>query len=460
MIYTTLDNFYLSSEQLENSPSRQQGIDAETETTLRFYACDLIQEAGLLLKCPQAVMATGQVLLHRCYCKKSMREYHIKRMAATCFWLATKLEEAPRRTRDIIMCFDRIIKRRENRTLTVLEVGNKEFEEFRQGMIRYERHLLRTFGFVMHVEHPHKFLLSYCNLLETSEDFKQMAWNYVNDSLRTTLCVRFKSEVVACAAIFLAGRKLTFPLPESVPWWEVFSVETDQLVEAVKTLHDLYQRPKPEFVEIYKDVNASAKPTTPLLELNNSPQVQDSVLQSNITAGKEEAVTEDVRTEQQKSGKDADTVSTAHQNGTPPGPQPKELQSAGNQDEAETGLKEVQDDDAEARKSRKRSRSRESDRRERETRDGTRDDRKVRDRDVERTRDKERERDRDRDGKDKDYRDRDRDRERRHRNDRDRDRDRGRDRDRSRDRGRPGDEYRRDRGHRRDRSRSPYSRGK
>lgn len=50
MIYTAIDTFYLTDEQLTNSPSRKDGIDEATETTLRIYGCDLIQEAGILLK--------------------------------------------------------------------------------------------------------------------------------------------------------------------------------------------------------------------------------------------------------------------------------------------------------------------------------------------------------------------------------------------------------------------------
>ncbi len=78
MIYTALDNFYLTDEELSDSPSRKHGIDEETETTLRIFGCELIQEAGILLKCPQAVMATGQVLFQRFYCRKSMRDHNVR----------------------------------------------------------------------------------------------------------------------------------------------------------------------------------------------------------------------------------------------------------------------------------------------------------------------------------------------------------------------------------------------
>ena len=40
------------------------------------------------------------------------------------------------------------------------------------------------------------------------KDLQQEAWNVANDSLRTTLCVRFRAEVVACGIVFTAARRL------------------------------------------------------------------------------------------------------------------------------------------------------------------------------------------------------------------------------------------------------------
>lgn len=51
MIYTAIDNLYLTEEQIKTSPSRKGGIDEATEVALRIYGCDcdLIQEGGILL---------------------------------------------------------------------------------------------------------------------------------------------------------------------------------------------------------------------------------------------------------------------------------------------------------------------------------------------------------------------------------------------------------------------------
>ena len=57
----------------------------------------------------------------------------------------------------------------------------QEYATFKQELINVERCLLRTFGFVLHVDHPHKFVLNYCNLLKVDTVFKQEAWNLAND---------------------------------------------------------------------------------------------------------------------------------------------------------------------------------------------------------------------------------------------------------------------------------------
>jgi hypothetical protein len=43
-------NWFASVDELNNTPSRKDGIDAETEILLRIYGCEIIQEAGILLR--------------------------------------------------------------------------------------------------------------------------------------------------------------------------------------------------------------------------------------------------------------------------------------------------------------------------------------------------------------------------------------------------------------------------
>jgi cyclin T len=57
-----------------------------------------------------------------------------------------------------------------------------------------------------------------------------VAWNFVNDSLRTTLCLQFKPQLIASAAIYLASKFLKYDLPEGKkPWWEVLDAKIEDL---------------------------------------------------------------------------------------------------------------------------------------------------------------------------------------------------------------------------------------
>ncbi|XP_037492151.1 cyclin-L1-1 isoform X2 [Jatropha curcas] len=240
-------------EQLQNSPSRKDGIDEATETTLRIYGCDLIQESGILLRLPQAAMATGQVLFHRFYCKKSFARFNVKKVAASCVWLASKLEESPRKSRQVIIVFHRMECRRENLTMEFLDLTSKKFAELKMELSRTERHILKEMGFVCHVEHPHKFISNYLATLEAPKELRQEAWNLANDSLRTTLCVRFKSEVVACGVVYAAARRFQVPLPENPPWWKAFDADKSGIDEVCRVLAHLYSLPKAKYISVCKD---------------------------------------------------------------------------------------------------------------------------------------------------------------------------------------------------------------
>ncbi|XP_012575375.1 cyclin-L1-1-like isoform X2 [Cicer arietinum] len=253
MIYTAIDTFYLTDEQLSKSPSRKDGIDEATETTLRIYGCDLIQESGILLRLPQAVMATGQVLFHRFYCKKSFARFNVKKVAASCVWLASKLEENTRKARQVLIMFHWMECRRENLPMEHLDLYSKKYVELKMELSRTERHILKEMGFICHVEHPHKFISNYLATLETPPELRQEAWNLANDSLRTTLCVRFKSEVVACGVVYAAARRFQVPLPENPPWWKAFDAEKSGIDEVCRVLAHLYSLPKAQYIPVCKD---------------------------------------------------------------------------------------------------------------------------------------------------------------------------------------------------------------
>jgi cyclin L len=60
-------NVLVPPEILAESPSKKDGVNEEVEAMHRVFGCEVLQEGGILLSLPQAVVVTGQNLLQRMF---------------------------------------------------------------------------------------------------------------------------------------------------------------------------------------------------------------------------------------------------------------------------------------------------------------------------------------------------------------------------------------------------------
>lgn len=103
---------------------------------------------------------------------------------------------------------------------------------------------------------------------------------FVN-SLRTTLCVRFKSEVVACGVVYAAARRFEVPLPEDPPWWKAFDADKAGIDEVCRVLAHLYSLPKAQYIPVCKEGSSFATsnrsrdmPSLPVSKVKHLPVFQ------------------------------------------------------------------------------------------------------------------------------------------------------------------------------------------
>jgi Cyclin, N-terminal domain len=124
----------LPGEVLSASPSSLHDVDWATESRHRAWGCELIQEAGILLRLPQVVMCTGQTLLQRFYYRKSLTKYDAFSVAMGALLQAAKLEEAlvHIRVRDVIHVFHRMYLRRRELPVDFLEIGGEPYNMFKE----------------------------------------------------------------------------------------------------------------------------------------------------------------------------------------------------------------------------------------------------------------------------------------------------------------------------------------
>lgn len=87
---------------------------------------------------------------------------------------------------------------------------------------------------------------------ERNQHLVQTAWNYMNDSLRTDVFVRFQPESIACACIYLAARTLEIPLPNRPHWFLLFGATEEEIQEICFKILQLYTRKKvPLYVFVF-----------------------------------------------------------------------------------------------------------------------------------------------------------------------------------------------------------------
>ncbi|OQR68178.1 cyclin-L2-like [Tropilaelaps mercedesae] len=288
-VVLNLENCILSHERLLNTPSLQDGLDAELEIDLRFVGCEMIQSAGILLRLPQVAMATGQVLYQRFYYSKSFVAHNFEIVAMACVVLASKIEEAPRRVRDVLNAFHHLEQLRRKQTPEPLLLDHT-YMTLKNQVIKAERRVLKELGFCVHVKHPHKMIVTLLEVVlrqESNERLLQLAcgmtfilfsaederrgrvdltseargWerNYMNDSLRSDIFVRHTPETIACACIHLAARLIRTPLPNSPQWYRPFGVTDSDIEDASIRILSLYARPKVDvdhLGEVIKELRA------------------------------------------------------------------------------------------------------------------------------------------------------------------------------------------------------------
>ena len=268
------------------TPSSVDSISPQIERLHRLHGASLIQSAAALLKLSPSATATACSMFHRLYHRISLGQLDVWSAAMGCVMLAGKVEECPRRIREVMTVFVHLYRRRrlsvgwdkndddktddmgkKKRRLTTdeklnllryqhpLPPNSQLYKDWFDALASAETEILRQLGFTLYWipdHHPHKFILYFVRVLgldqncggggeeknnsddksgigESSISVAQRSWNYCNDASLLDLSVRYEPEIVACAAILLATQQQQQQQQQQhqlsmtpQPWWEVF----------------------------------------------------------------------------------------------------------------------------------------------------------------------------------------------------------------------------------------------
>ncbi|KAH9298364.1 hypothetical protein KI387_030046, partial [Taxus chinensis] len=171
---------------------------------------------------PQTTIATAIVLCHRFFLRRS-HVYHDRFLIATaCVFLAAKSEETPRSLNNILVMSYQICHEQDLASFHYL-LPNDWFEQYKKCIIKAEHMLLTALDFELTVQHPYGPLMSVLSKIGLAHTpLLNLAWNFINDGLRGSLCLQFKPHHIAAGAVSLAGRVLNFDLSTAPSLWQEF----------------------------------------------------------------------------------------------------------------------------------------------------------------------------------------------------------------------------------------------
>ncbi|KAJ8411799.1 hypothetical protein AAFF_G00154370 [Aldrovandia affinis] len=246
--------WYWDKKDLAHTPSQSEGLDPATEARYRREGARFIFDVGTRLGLHYDTLATGIIYFHRFYMFHSFKQFPRYVTGACCLFLAGKVEETPKKCKDIIKTARSLLN-----DVQFAQFGDDPKEE----VMVLERILLQTIKFDLQVEHPYQFLLRYAKQLKDKyvslsgdknkvQKLVQMAWTFVNDSLCTMLSLQWEPEIIAVAVMYLAGRLCKFDIQEwtskqsSRRWWEQFvqDVPVELLEDICHQILDLYSQGK------------------------------------------------------------------------------------------------------------------------------------------------------------------------------------------------------------------------
>lgn len=243
--------------ELENTPSRVDGITAADEKKLRGKTVFLIETLckyknfSWANKSSLLPQASACMYFHRFYQYQSFRKHDRQVVAVACLFLACKVEEDPKRIKDMITgYFD--IKKLLNPD--VPQVTDEQKMEMLEKVLIAERVILQTLAFDLRIVHPieklfekWKFVIKYLTA-ENKAVVKQSATRFLTDCYRTTIPIQYTQKDIAVSCLFLSTLELGEPplaskVEGEMTWLDLFDsdISDEKLNEVCNLICDIYE---------------------------------------------------------------------------------------------------------------------------------------------------------------------------------------------------------------------------
>eukprot|EP01029_Cantina_marsupialis_P022820 TRINITY_DN55_c0_g3_i1.p1 TRINITY_DN55_c0_g3~~TRINITY_DN55_c0_g3_i1.p1 ORF type:complete len:1469 (+),score=471.95 TRINITY_DN55_c0_g3_i1:73-4479(+) len=202
------DDCIFTNKELENSPSRKDGISEEEEAVLSVDALNYLATVGHLLDFHYHIVNSAMVLFHRFFAVRSFRKHDRFMIALVSLFIISKSEETKTSPRRFIVAHLKAIGHKDSKE----EVTNQSeiYKKILRKILFCERTVLKTLSFVFFVEQPNLHLLFQKELAVDRTnpailDFHSTSAKLFADSFYSDVCLRYPLDIVMLGAVYLAA---------------------------------------------------------------------------------------------------------------------------------------------------------------------------------------------------------------------------------------------------------------
>jgi len=219
----------------------------------QYVVARFIFECGKKLEARCLTLATASSLFHKFFAATSIADYDPYLIAATCLYLAGKVEDNHLKLRDVI----NVVHSTLHRTLDPLALGD-EYWNIRDAIVQAELLVLRMVKFQVKFSHPHKYLLHYLKSLRdwissevwTKYPIARTSWSLLQDLYHDPHVLDTDPTITALATIQLALETYGIQVPfvgssgGERAWFKVFcdSVTRERLWEVMTRIMAVYNK--------------------------------------------------------------------------------------------------------------------------------------------------------------------------------------------------------------------------
>ncbi|OQS07611.1 cyclin [Thraustotheca clavata] len=259
--FSSICMWVFTEKELLDSPSRRDGMAPAHVELYRIRCCEFIEKLGAIFRLPLLVVASGKVFFHRFFALQSYKMYDAWLIAATCLFLAAKVEEHYMKVVDYTKHYLAHRKRlsqdpKINSAIRPSMPTSPTIEAETEMILFTECIVLHVLAYDLNIVHPYTFVANYvtaalnsisANTEANTKTIKKAAWSFINDSSKSTVCLRFEPQVITAAAVYLAGCyedmwPTNLNTTTETKWSSIFNIAHDALQASVALILTTYSR--------------------------------------------------------------------------------------------------------------------------------------------------------------------------------------------------------------------------